>query len=66
MIYWLLAREVKILRGELEKDQEWDVMVDLFYNRKVEVNLNENKEEVVEGEKVNEEVNDENDDKWKA
>ena len=41
-------------------------MVDLFYNRKVEVNLSENKEEVVEGEKVNEEVNDENDDKWKA
>ena len=51
MIYWLLAREVKILRGELEKNAEWDVMVDLFYNRKVEINAEENKdEEVAEGE----------------
>ena len=45
MIYWLLAREVKILRGELDKDQEWEVMVDLFYNRKVEVNADEKAEE---------------------
>jgi small subunit ribosomal protein SAe len=51
MIYWLLAREVKVLRGELEKNAEWDVMVDLFYNRKVEINAEENKdEEVAEGE----------------
>ena len=33
MIYWLLAREVKILRGELKKDEEWNVLVDLFYYR---------------------------------
>jgi small subunit ribosomal protein SAe len=31
MIYWMLAREVMILRGQLRKDQEWDVLVDLFY-----------------------------------
>jgi len=36
MIYWLLAREVKILRGELRKDEEWDLLVDLFYYRNVE------------------------------
>lgn len=36
MVFWLLAREVQILRGQLHKDQEWDVMVDLFFYRKVE------------------------------
>jgi len=36
MIYWLLAREVRILRGELDKDADWDVVVDLFYHRTIE------------------------------
>jgi len=36
MVFWLLAREVQILKGQLTKDQEWDVMVDLFFYRKVE------------------------------
>jgi len=36
MIFWLLAREVQILRGELGKNEEWDVMVDLFFYKKVE------------------------------
>ncbi|CAD8148313.1 unnamed protein product [Paramecium octaurelia] len=35
MIYWLLAREVKILRGELRQDEEWDVLVDLFYHKEI-------------------------------
>jgi len=35
-IYWLIAREVKILRGELKQDEDWDVMVDLFYYRNVD------------------------------
>ena len=39
MIYWLLCRELMILRGELTMDQEWDVVVDLFYY--ITVNLNE-------------------------
>ena len=37
MIYWLLAREVNILRGELKHDVDWDVMVDLFYYRDLSV-----------------------------
>jgi len=36
MIFWLLAREVLILRGELGKSDEWDVMVDLFFYKKIE------------------------------
>jgi small subunit ribosomal protein SAe len=36
MIFWMLAREVLTLRGKLNKGQDWDVMVDLFFYRKVE------------------------------
>mmetsp|Transcript_37219 Transcript_37219/g.51910 ORF Transcript_37219/g.51910 Transcript_37219/m.51910 type:complete len:253 (+) Transcript_37219:86-844(+) len=36
MVLWLLAREVLTLRGQLAKDQEWNVMVDLFFYRKLE------------------------------
>ena len=48
MIYYLLAKEVKTLRGELQKGQEWDVCVDLFYYRTVNLNedLKKDEEEV--------------------
>merc|ERR1711881_80612 len=36
MIFWLLAREVRVLTGQLRKDEEWDVMVDLFYYKTVD------------------------------
>ena len=37
MVFWMLAREVLILRGQLDKDDdEWsDVLVDLFYYKNV-------------------------------
>jgi len=53
MIFWLLAREVKILRGELGKNDEWDVMVDLFFYKELDKAIEEEEEEVKgeEGEK---------------
>jgi len=36
LMYWLLAREVLYLRGTLPRQQQWDVMVDLFFYREPE------------------------------
>lgn len=38
MVFWLLAREILVLKGELDaSDDDWkDVMVDLFYHKNVE------------------------------
>lgn len=32
-IFWMLAREVQILRGQLDKNTEWRELVDLFIAR---------------------------------
>ena len=43
MIFWMLAREVLILRGELENGtDDWEVMVDLFYHK----DINQDKDEL--------------------
>merc|ERR1711963_439516 len=61
MIFWLLAREVRILNGQLRKDEEWDVMVDLFYYKTVE---DQEKQEIKELPK--QEADQNKDENWDA
>jgi len=44
LMWWMLAREVLYLRGQITRPQPWNVMVDLFFYREPE----EEKEEVAE------------------
>lgn len=47
LIYWMLAREILRLRGKLARNQEWDVMVDMFIYREPE-ELEAEQEEAVD------------------
>jgi len=46
LIYWLLAREVMYLRGQLSREHGWEVMVDAFFWRDPEELDRERDEEV--------------------
>merc|ERR1712110_1301448 len=45
---WLLTREVQQIKGELPRDQEWDVMVDLFMYRDPDATKEAEKQDAVE------------------
>lgn len=60
MIFWLLAREVLILRGELGKTEEWDVMVDLFFYKKIE----DVEEQAIQGKEGEEKADTKDQKKW--
>merc|ERR1712151_649295 len=47
MIFWLLAREVMVLNGQLRKDEEWEVKVDLFYYKTVDEQKEQEKPEAI-------------------
>lgn len=44
LMFYLLAREVKFLRGDIERGQPWNVMIDLFMHRDISKTVVKEKE----------------------
>lgn len=54
LMFYLLCRETKMLRGEIPRGVDWDVMVDLFMFRAISDNKKVEKEEEDSGPDDNE------------
>ena len=57
-VFWMLTREVKILRGQLKRDEEWPELVDLFIARDLEAIRREQEKIKQEEEDANKEEGD--------
>jgi small subunit ribosomal protein SAe len=47
LMFWLLAREVKFIRGDIQRSEGWDIMIDLFMYRDINEKNNAIQEEAV-------------------
>lgn len=55
LVFWMLCREYLYLKGDISRESDWEVMVDLFMHRDVESKKVKAGEEEAEGEGEEEE-----------